>query len=63
MGILMPLTIPLAYALDPTYSFVIVAVIFGYIQAGLGMPVWLVLSIDIVIIGLIVRFVGKKVEV
>jgi Na+/H+ antiporter NhaC len=112
MGILMPLTIPLAYALDPTHSFVVVAisavltgaifgdhcspisdttilssmgaaadhldhvktqlyyalvvagvaVIFGYIPAGLGMPVWLVLPIDIVIIGLIVRFVGKKVE-
>lgn len=114
MGILMPLTIPLAYALNPTshtymvgaisavltgaifgdhcspisdttilssmgsscdhidhvktqlyYALVVaaVAVLGGYIPVGLGAPVYLVLPIDIILIGLIVRFVGKPIEV
>lgn len=113
MGILMPLTIPLAYALNPAshtymvgaisavltgsifgdhcspisdttilssmgsscdhidhvktqlyYSLVVAAVtvICGYIPIGLGAPVYLVLPLDIVIIGLIVRFVGKPID-
>ncbi len=112
MGILMPLTIPLAYALDPAHSYLVVcisavltgaifgdhcspisdttilssmgaacdhidhtktqifyalvvatvAVVFGYIPAGLGVPAYVLLPINIVIIVLIVRFVGKPVE-
>ncbi|MCY6355790.1 Na+/H+ antiporter NhaC family protein [Clostridium sp. ZS2-4] len=114
MGILMPLTIPLAYGLNPTshtymvgaisavltgaifgdhcspisdttilssmgsscdhidhvktqlyYALVVaaVAVLGGYIPVGLGAPVYLVLPLDIVLIGLIVRFVGKPIDV
>lgn len=113
MGILMPLTIPLAYALNPAshtymvgaisavltgaifgdhcspisdttilssmgsscdhidhvktqlyYALVVaaVAVLGGYIPVGLGAPVYLVLPLDIVLIGLIVRFVGKPID-
>lgn len=112
MGILMPLTIPLAYALDPTHAYMIVAIsavltgaifgdhcspisdstilssmgsaadhidhvktqiyyaltvaavtiLFGYIPAGLGAPIWLILPVDIMIIVLIVRFIGKPVD-
>lgn len=113
MGILMPLAIPLAYALNPAshtymvgaisavltgsifgdhcspisdttilssmgsscdhidhvktqlyYSLVVAAVtiICGYIPIGLGASVYLVLPLDIVIIGLIVRFVGKPID-
>ncbi|WP_085829229.1 Na+/H+ antiporter NhaC family protein [Clostridium massiliodielmoense] len=113
MGILMPLTIPLAFAMNPTHSYMITAVssvltgaIFGdhcspisdttilssmgaacdhidhvktqlyyalvvalvtifagYIPVSLGLSIYIVLPMDIVIIGLIVRFVGKPVEV
>lgn len=114
MGILMPLTIPLAFALNPAshsymigaisavltgsifgdhcspisdttilssmgsacdhidhvktqlyYALVVavVAVLGGYIPVGLGAPVYLVLPLDMVLIGLIVRFVGKPIEV
>lgn len=113
MGILMPLTIPLAFALNPEHSYMVVAisavltgaifgdhcspisdttilssmgsacdhidhtrtqlyyalavaavaVIAGYIPVGLGAPVAIVLPINIVLIGLIVRFVGKPVEI
>ncbi|MCY6960584.1 Na+/H+ antiporter NhaC family protein [Clostridium brassicae] len=112
MGILMPLTIPLAFALNPSHSYMIcavssvltgaifgdhcspisdttilssmgsacdhidhvktqlyyalvvaaVAIFGGYIPIGLGMPIYIVLPIDIVLIGLIVRFVGKPIE-
>lgn len=112
MGILMPLTIPLAYAINPVNSYMIsaissvltgaifgdhcspisdttilssmgaacdhidhvktqlnyaivvalVAIFAGYIPVGLGVPIYIVLPIDIVIIGLIVRFVGKPIE-
>ena len=113
MGILMPLTIPLAFAINPTHSYMITAVssvltgaifgdhcspisdttilssmgaacdhidhvktqlyyaivvalvtvLAGYIPVSLGMPIYIVLPLDIVIIGLIVRFVGRPVEV
>lgn len=113
MGILMPLTIPLAFALNPEHSYMVVAisavltgaifgdhcspisdttilssmgsacdhidhtrtqlyyalavaavaVVGGYIPVGLGAPVAIVLPINIVLIGLIVRFVGKPVEI
>src|SRR3712207_5389358 len=113
MGILMPLTIPLAFAINPTHSYMItavssvltgaifgdhcspisdttilssmgaacdhidhvktqlyyaivvalVAVFAGYIPVSLGMPIYIVLPVDIVIIGLIVRFIGKPIEV
>ncbi|MCY6484338.1 Na+/H+ antiporter NhaC family protein [Clostridium aestuarii] len=112
MGILMPLTIPLAFALNPDHAYMVsavsavltgaifgdhcspisdttilssmgsacdhidhvktqlyyalivaaVAVLGGYIPVGLGAPIYLVLPIDIVLIGLIVRFVGKPIE-
>lgn len=112
MGILMPLTIPLAYALDPTHSYMVVAIsavltgaifgdhcspisdstilssmgsaadhidhvktqvfysltvaavtiLFGYIPAGLGVSIWILLPMNILIIAAIVRFVGKPVE-
>jgi len=111
MGILMPLAIPLSFALQPDPSFVIlnvgsvltgaifgdhcspisdttilssmgsacdhidhvktqlyyavtvafVSIFAGYIPAGLGMPVYLTLPLGLVVTGLIVRFVGKKV--
>lgn len=113
MGILMPLTIPLAFALNPEHSYMIVAIsavltgaIFGdhcspisdttilssmgaacdhidhtrtqlyyalavaaisvfagYIPVGLGAPVAIVLPINIILIGLLVRFIGKPVEI
>ncbi|WMJ79066.1 Na+/H+ antiporter NhaC family protein [Clostridium sp. MB40-C1] len=112
MGILMPLTIPLAFALNPDQSYMIcavssvltgaifgdhcspisdttilssmgsacdhmdhvktqlyyalvvaaVAIFGGYIPIGLGMPIYVILPLDIVLIGLIVRFVGKPIE-
>lgn len=112
MGILMPLTIPLAFALNPEHSYMVssvsavltgaifgdhcspisdttilssmgsacdhidhvktqlyyalvvaaVSIFGGYIPAGLGVPIYIVLPIDIIIIGLIVRFVGKPIE-
>ncbi|BDQ36875.1 sodium:proton antiporter [Pseudodesulfovibrio nedwellii] len=111
MGILMPLAIPLAYALqaDPNYvilnigsvltgaifgdhcspisdttilssmgsacdhidhvktqlayacTVALIAIVAGYIPAGLGMPVYITLPVGIAITGLAVRFLGKKV--
>jgi Na+/H+ antiporter NhaC len=112
MGILMPLAIPLSFALLPDPNFVIlnvgsvltgaifgdhcspisdttilssmgaacdhidhvktqliyavtvalVAIVAGYIPAGLGMPVYLTLPAGIVVLGLVVRIFGKRVE-
>lgn len=112
MGILMPLTIPLAFALNPAHSYMIsaissvltgaifgdhcspisdttilssmgsacdhidhvktqlyyalvvaaVSVLGGYIPVGLGVPIYIVLPLDIIVIGIIVRFVGKPIE-
>lgn len=112
MGILMPLTIPLAFSINSDHSYMIAAIsavltgaifgdhcspisdttilssmgsacdhmdhvktqlyyatvvgvitiIAGYIPVGLGAPIGLVLPIDIIIIGLVVRFIGKPVE-
>lgn len=112
MGILMPLTIPLAFAIVPDQQFVIMnvgavltgaifgdhcspisdttilssmgagcdhiehtktqlfysvgiglaTILFGYLPVGLGLPVWVVLPISIVIVGLITYFFGKRVD-
>ncbi|QEK12814.1 Na+/H+ antiporter NhaC family protein [Crassaminicella thermophila] len=112
MGILMPLTIPLAYAISPEHSYIVmsagavltgaifgdhcspisdttilssmgaacdhiehtktqlfyalsvaaVSVIFGYIPAGLGLPVYIVLPIALGSIVAIVYFFGKSVK-
>jgi Na+/H+ antiporter NhaC len=112
MGILMPLTIPLAFNINPEHAYMIAAIsavltgsIFGdhcspisdttilssmgsacdhmdhvktqlyyvitvgaitifagYIPVGFGAPIALVLPIDIILIALLVRFVGKPVE-
>ena len=111
MGILMPLCIPLAWAIDPSQSYVVlnigavltgaifgdhcspisdttilssmgsacdhidhvrtqlfyavtvagISVLFGYIPAGLGMPIWIVLPVGLAAIFATVRFVGKPV--
>ena len=111
MGILMPLTIPLAYAINPEYGYVImnigavltgaifgdhcspisdttilssmgsacdhidhtrtqlvyactvgaVAILFGYLPAGLGISMYIVLPLSFVALAAIVRFVGKPV--
>ncbi|MFD3156037.1 Na+/H+ antiporter NhaC family protein [Haloimpatiens sp. FM7330] len=46
------------------YSLSVAAVtaLLGYIPVSLGVPVYLVLLVDIIIIGCIVRFIGKPVE-
>lgn len=112
MGILMPLAIPLSFALNPDPNFVIlnvgsvltgaifgdhcspisdttilssmgsacdhidhtrtqlfyaipvaaISILFGYIPAGLGMPVLMVLPLGVVAILALVRFVGKPVS-
>jgi len=112
MGILMPLAIPLSFALNPDPNFVVlnvgsvltgaifgdhcspisdttilssmgsacdhidhvrtqlfyaiavavIAIVAGYIPAGLGAPVYLTLPIGIALTGLTVRFLGKKVD-
>lgn len=112
MGILMPLTVPLAYAVSPDSSYIIIStgavltgaifgdhcspisdttilssmgsacdhidhtktqiwyslvvaavtILFGYIPCGLGIPVYIVLPLSIVVVGLIVYFAGKPVE-
>ncbi|CAG36431.1 Na+/H+ antiporter NhaC family protein [Desulfotalea psychrophila] len=112
MGILMPLCIPLAYALSPDHSYLIlnvsavltgaifgdhcspisdttilssmgsacdhidhtrtqlyyavpvalIAIFFGYIPAGLGMPILLVLPISILAVFVLIRVVGKPVS-
>lgn len=48
-----------------TYALTVAVVtaVFGYIPVTLGIPVGVVLLIDIVIIAAIIRFVGKPVEV
>lgn len=112
MGILMPLAIPLAFAINPDMSYVIVStsavltgaifgdhcspisdttilssmgagcdhmehvktqlvyaisvaaitVLFGYIPAGFGIPVYIVLPVALVAVYVMVRIFGKKVE-
>ncbi len=109
MGILMPLTIPLAYAISPDPTYVVISVsavltgaifgdhcspisdttimssmgsacdhldhtstqmvyaltvaactiLFGYIPAGLGLPIYIVLPLSIGLVALLIRFVGK----
>jgi len=111
MGILMPLAIPLAYAMDPSRGFMamsigavltgaifgdhcspisdttilssmgaacdhidhtrtqlayavpvaVIAVLFGYIPAGLGCPVWITLLLGIAVVAILIRLFGKKV--
>ncbi|SUY48413.1 Na+/H+ antiporter family protein [Clostridium putrefaciens] len=113
MGILMPLTIPLASSMSSDPKFVIMsigavltgaifgdhcspisdttilssmgsgcdhldhtktqiwyamfvamfAVIFGYIPVGLNVPVYIVLPVDVIILGVLVYLIGKPVEV
>ncbi|MBU3196987.1 Na+/H+ antiporter NhaC family protein [Clostridium algidicarnis] len=113
MGILMPLTIPLASSMSSDPKFVIMsigavltgaifgdhcspisdttilssmgagcdhldhtktqiwyaifvamfAVIFGYIPVGLNVPVYIVLPVDVIILGALVYLIGKPVEV
>lgn len=112
MGILMPLAIPLSFALNPDPSFVVlnvgsvltgaifgdhcspisdttilssmgsacdhidhvktqlfyavpvalIAILVGYIPAGLGVPVYLTLPLGIMATALIVRFAGKRIQ-
>lgn len=112
MGILMPLAIPLAFAIKPEMSYIIVstsavltgaifgdhcspisdttilsstgagcdhiehvrtqiwyalfvgliAIVFGYIPAGLGMNVWIILPISLLALYLSIMIVGKKVN-
>ncbi len=112
MGILMPLTIPLAHSINADSSYMIMSagavltgaifgdhcspisdttilssmgsacdhldhtrtqmwyslvvagftIFFGYIPVGLGAPVYIVLPISIILVGLFVYFVGKPVE-
>ncbi|MBI9112822.1 Na+/H+ antiporter NhaC family protein [Maridesulfovibrio ferrireducens] len=112
MGILMPLCIPLAYALSPDQSYVIlnigsvltgaifgdhcspisdttilssmgsacdhidhtktqifyaipvalISIVFGYIPAGLGMPLFIILPMSILAVFATVRFLGKPVS-
>ena len=40
-----------------------ITVLFGYIPAGLGMPLWIVLPLAIIVIVLSVRFIGKPVDI
>ncbi|WP_026894705.1 Na+/H+ antiporter NhaC family protein [Clostridiisalibacter paucivorans] len=112
MGILMPITIPLAFAIVPEQSYIImnagavltgaifgdhcspisdttilssmgaacdhidhiktqlfyaitvatISIVFGYIPVGLGVPVYIVLLIDLVMIFAVVNFFGKSVK-
>nr|WP_152889456.1 Na+/H+ antiporter NhaC family protein [Clostridium tarantellae] len=112
MGILMPLAIPLAYAINPEMNFVIIStsavltgaifgdhcspisdttilsstgagcnhidhvktqiwyslfvgfitIVFGYIPAGLGISVWIVLPIAFIALFILTMIAGKKVE-
>lgn len=112
MGILMPLAIPLAFAIQPDTGYILISVsavltgaifgdhcspisdtsilssmgaacdhldhvrtqlwysisvalvtiIFGYIPAGLGLSVWIILPVAILAIALLIRFVGKPVQ-
>jgi len=112
MGILMPLTIPLAYAISPENSYVVmsagavltgaifgdhcspisdttilssmgsacdhlehtrtqmvyslvvagISIVFGYIPAGLGLPMIVVIPVAIAATGLTVHFFGKSVK-
>lgn len=38
------------------------AIIFGYIPAGLGLPIWIILPVAVVLIGVILYVLGKPVE-
>ena len=38
------------------------AILFGYIPAGLNVPIYVILPVSIIIIGLAVRFIGKPVD-
>ena len=40
-----------------------ITVLFGYIPAGFGLPLWVVLPLSMVVIVLSVRFIGKPVDV
>lgn len=40
----------------------VIAVLFGFLPVGLGMPIWIVLPISMVVIILVVYFFGKSVE-
>lgn len=112
MGILMPMTIPLAFAINPDQGYIImnvgavltgaifgdhcspisdttilssmgsacdhidhtktqmvyavsvaaVAIIFGYIPVGLGLPIMIVLPVSIVAVIVMLRFIGKSVD-
>lgn len=112
MGILMPLAVPLAHAINPDNAYVLISVsavltgaifgdhcspisdttilssmgaacdhiehtktqiwysisvaiitiLFGYIPAGIGINIGLVLPISVVVVGLVVYFVGKPIE-
>lgn len=39
-----------------------ITILFGYIPAGLNVPIYIILPIAIIIIGLAVRFIGKPVD-
>lgn len=40
----------------------VIAVLFGFLPVGLGMPIWIVLPISMIVIILVVYFFGKSVE-
>lgn len=40
----------------------IITIVFGYIPAGLGLSIWLILPISILAIALMIRFIGKPIE-
>lgn len=112
MGILMPLAVPLAYAINPDMNFIVactagvltgaifgdhcspisdttilsstgagcdhidhvrtqiwyalfvgvITIVFGYIPAGLGMNVWVILPISLVALTILTILIGKKVD-
>jgi len=112
MGILMPLAVPLAFAISPEMSYLtictsavltgaifgdhcspisdttilssmgaacdhidhvktqlwyaiivaLVTIVFGYIPAGLGLSIWIILPVALIATGLVIRFLGKRVE-
>lgn len=47
-----------------TYAVVValLAIVTGYLPAGLGLPVILTLPMGILATGLVIRFAGKKVD-
>ena len=112
MGILMPLAIPLAHAISPDMTYIIMStsavltgaifgdhcspisdttimssmgagcdhiahvktqmwyslfvavltILFGYIPVGLGLPVYIVLPLSIIGLGLLIYFIGRPVD-